>query len=810
MLAQQPIASSLPFPILESKLAPRPGRRPMVDRTALLDRLDAAGSTPIVAVAAPAGYGKTTLLAQWAQRDPRAFAWLSIDRHDNDPARLLAHIAVALDRVERIDPGVFRALASPDASIAGTILPRLGTALSTKASPVVLVLDNVDLLQDQACLDAVFALIEYLPPGSQLVIACRGEPPLPVARLRAQGGVAEIGRDELAMDTQEAGLLLRAEGAPVSEAEVAELTRRTEGWPAALSLAGPALKGELVEYLRSVLLLSRLSPAEIRFLTRTALLDRLSGPLCDAVLGSTGSAELLESLDRSNVLVIPLDRRRCWYRYHHLFQDLLRAELERREPELVRGLNVRAAEWHEGNGLPEVAIEYAMRADDADRVARLVEQLALPVYRSGRIATLRPWFDWFDRHGLVERYPVLAALGAWVHALVGQPAAAERWAGIAERGSFEGKLPDGSASIAGWLAVLRAVMCRDGVERMRADAKVALALLPVGSPLRAPALLLLGISHLLGGDADSADGILAGAFDVAEDTGAAVTASVSLTERCILALEREEWGEAEALADRARSIVGRAGLEEYTTSMLVYAVGARVALHRGDAGLAHESLARTQRLRPLLTATLPFYAVQARLELVRAYIALTDVAGGRTVLREVDDLLRRRPELGILSKQADELRLQLEKFRVDVLGASSLTAAELRLLPCLVTHHSFREIGEQLQVSQHTVKSQAMSIYRKFGVSSRSQAMLRGLDPKAHALVRLAALLGANAAPVCYHHTVAVALAAGATPDEVMGTLITIAPIIGLARAVSAAPELALPIGYDIDAALEAFDRNQQ
>jgi LuxR family transcriptional regulator, maltose regulon positive regulatory protein len=710
-----------PFAILERKLTPPFDGRETVPRLALLQRLQAASATPVVAVTAPAGYGKSTLLLQWARRDPRPFAWLSIDHHDNDLAVLLTYIAVALDRVESIDPAVFQALASPDAPLARTAPLRLGAALSAKALPVVLVLDGFHLLQSRECLDAVVTLVEHVPRGSQLVIASRGEPSLPLARLRAAGDLAEIGRDDLAMDHREVGLVLRADGADVSDAGVAERTRRTEGWPAALRLADPIGDNRfLADYLESVLL--QLSGAEARFLTRTSVLDRMSGPLCDAILESAGSAAVLESLERSNLLVIPLDRRRRWYRCHNLFRELLRAELERREPELVRELNLRAAGWYERNGLPEDAIAYAMEAGDADRVARLVEQVALQVYCRGRLTTLKRWFDWLDGYGLIERHPAVAVLGAWVHALMGQPAVAERFADMAERGPIAG------TPIEGWLAVFRAGTCRGGVEQMRADAKLALTLVPVSSLWRAPALLLLGISHLLAEDANSADAILAGAFEVAEDVGAMVSASIALTERAMLAMRREGWSEAGVFAERACSIVRRARLGEYATTVLLDAVGAQVAIHRGDAPRAHEHLARAQRLRPQLTHALPFYAVQARLELIRAYIALTDVAGGRTLLREVDDLLRQRPGLGVLSKQADGLRSRLDMIRADVLGASSLTAAELRLLPCLLTHHSFREIGEQLRVSPHTVKSQAMSIYRKLAVTSRSQAIRRARD----------------------------------------------------------------------------------
>jgi LuxR family maltose regulon positive regulatory protein len=736
---RKPIPAEPSFPILESKLAPAPWRPGFVSRGNLLDWLEASASTSVVAICAPAGYGKTVLATEWAKRDSRPFLWLSIDRQDNDPAVLLTYIAVGLDRVEPIDPAVFAALASRVASITRTVVPRLGAALSSKALPVVVVLDDVHLLSDQEALDAVAVLVDHLPQGSQLVVTSRDEPPLPMARWRAEGRLAELGPGDLAMDQQEAGRVLAAARVELADAEVAELTRRTEGWPVALYLAALSIKTQhprngagvglsgrdrfLVDYLQSVLL-SRLSPAEVQFLTRTSVLDRLSGPLCDAVLGTTGSAAVLASLERSNLLVVPLDRQREWYRYHQLFRELLRGDLERHEPELVRELTLRAVKWCAHHGLPEAAINYAMDAGDADLVARGVEQAAISVYRSGRLATVQRWFDWFDDHGLIQQYPAVAMLGAWVQALGGHAAAAERWADAAERGSYEGMLPDGS-SINGWRALLRAKLCRHGVNQMRVDAEQALSLIPVGSLWRAAAQLLVGISHLLAGDQSGADDLLAEAVEVAQDTGATVAASVALAERAILAIGRQDWRAAEIMVEQARSVVGNAHLEDFVTSVVLYAVAARVAIHHGKVDQAEQDLARAKQLRPQATHALPYYAVQARLELVRAYLALTDLAGAQMVLREVDDLLRWRPDLGTLPGQANQLRSQLDHIGADAIGTASLTMAEQRLLPLLPTHHTFREIGQRLHVSQHTVKTQAMSIYRKLGVSSRSQAIQR-------------------------------------------------------------------------------------
>jgi LuxR family maltose regulon positive regulatory protein len=318
-------------------------------------------------------------------------------------------------------------------------------------------------------------------------------------------------------------------------------------------------------------------------------------------------------------------------------------------------------------------------------------------------------------------------LGAWVNALAGRPAAAERWTEAAERWASDDPPADGILPIDGSLALLKAALCRRGVEEMRTDATDALRLAPTGSPPQATAQLLLGIAHLLAGDLSSADHSLANAAQAGEELGVDV-APVALAERSILAMGRGDWPLAEDLAERARRSARSEWLERYAASALLYAALARLAVHRGDVPQARSDLAQAEGLRPQLTYALPHLAVQVRLELARTYLALTDVAAAKTTLWEVDNLLWNRPDLGVLQDQAEELGAQLGAMREGTIGASSLTGAEVRLLRLLGTHYSFREIGGQLYLSQHTVKSQAMSIYRKFGVSSRSEAIQHARD----------------------------------------------------------------------------------
>jgi LuxR family maltose regulon positive regulatory protein len=713
----------------------------VVARTALLDRL-VGYSEPVISIVAPPGYGKSTLVAQWAERKGPRVAWVSGDRRDNDPVVLLTYIAVALDRIEPIDPRVFAALTSPAVSATATVVPRFVAALSSMTRPVVLVLDHLEQLDNQPCLDAVAELAMHLPRRSQLVVMSRGAPPLPVALLRAQGRVAELGAGELAMDRHEAKALLEGVGVRLADADVDELVGRTEGWPVGLYLAALALKAGgrrtavrpaftgddrfMADYLRAELL-THLPQPRVAFLTRTAVLDRMSGPLCDAVLAADRSRLVLESLEGSNLLVVPLDRHREWYRYHHLFRELLQAELDRREPELIRELHARAAAWCEANGLPEMAIDHAQAAEDTDRVARLVALLSQPTYASGRVDTVSRWLAWFEDRGLIDRSPVVAVRGAWVQALLGRAAGAERWVAAAERGTASGTAPDGS-TVESWLAITRALLCRDGMRQMGADARIALEGLAPASTWRGTALLLEGAAYLLEGEVERADPVLAHAVAVATHSSAMPAASTALAERSLVAIQRRDWQRAEVLAERALRISREGSLDDYIHTALVHVVVARTALYRGDGPGAREHLAQAARLRPLLTYAIPSLAVQTLLELARAYLAVDDAAGARAVLRDARDILQLRPDLGILPEQVEQLGSKLGTIPGPTVGASSLTTAELRLLPLLVTHLSFPEIGQQLYVSRHTVKTQAISVYRKLGASSRSQAIRRASE----------------------------------------------------------------------------------
>jgi LuxR family maltose regulon positive regulatory protein len=707
----------------------------MVRRSSLIERLVREDSRPIVSVFAPAGYGKTTLLSQWAARAGQAFAWVSVDEQDNDPKVLLTYIAEALGAIEPLGERTFAVLAAPASSVPGLAVPRLVSAFASMTAPVVLVLDDVHLLHNRECQAALSLLADHVPPGSRLVFAGRTEPPLRVPRLRAEGRVTEIGPRDLSLTRAEAVLLLHGAGVALEAGEVMELHRRTEGWPVGLYLAALAVReggsaasfggGDLFVsgYVESEFL-AQVSRARRVFLTRTAVLERMSGPLCEAVLELPGSGAALADLARSNLLLVPLDRQGQWYRYHRLLRDMLLAELERAEPGLVPVLRRRAAGWYLRNGLPEDALEYSIAAGDAVTVARLVEGLWLPACGQGRVSAVQRWLGWLDDRGQIEGYPMVAVGASCLAMRTGRPAEADRWADVVDRWVHRDTAQPVEPLLAAWAAVLRALLCRRGVGQMRADADEAAWRCAAAGIVAPPVIAALrGLARILSGDVDGADAMFADAASAAREGAAPDVLAEALCERSLLAMARGDWDRAESLAGEAATV------SRWTEDVLVCAVQARVAVHRGDVPAARRHLVRAQQSRPALTYVRPHLAVQVRIELARVHLALADLAGARVLIREINELFDRRPGLGALAGEAEALRARLAQERGSTLpGASALTDAELRLLPLLPTHLSVPELAAELFLSPHTIKSRMKSIYRKLDATTRHQVVTRARE----------------------------------------------------------------------------------
>jgi len=734
--------AEVPFDLVGVKLAAPSARPGTVAKADAIGRL-CASTLPFATVVAPAGYGKTTLLAKWAEADPRPFAWVALDGRDDDAVVFLRYIAAAIHGVEPVPAEVFEALSGPGGSTWSNRVPRVGSALGALERPLVLVLDDLHAVANPSCLDALAALVEYVSAGSQIAVASREDPALPLARWRAHGVVHEIGVPDLRLDEQEAKLLLEAAGVELEADALAGLTEQTEGWPAGLYLAALSLQAGapspaspagftgddrfLSDYFRFELL-SRLPPAEVEFLKYTSVLDRMCGGLCDAVLETTRSAHTLESLERRNCFVVPLDRRGEWYRYHHLFGQLLRTELERGEPDILPKLNRRAMAWCIANDLTEAAVVFGHAAGETDAIAGLVDGLALTLHYDGRMETVEEWLAWFGEDDL-RRYPALAVEAAWVRALTGRPADAERWLGLAEGATSTIPLSDGSATIEPWVATLRAGMMPDGVEQALADADLALHQLSPDSGWRPAALVLRGAAHALLSATDRATDDLTAAVTAGLAGGAAEVVILAQAELALLAANQGAWGEAGQRARAAQALVEESGLGDYSTSALAYVATARVALHEARPEDARAALTRAHRLRPLLDHGLPWLTIQVGLELTRTHLALAEAGPARTILTETERVLEVRPHMGSLIEDARELRDRVAASSgSDGAWAMTLTGAELRLLPFLATHLMFPEIASRLFISRNTVKSEAVSIYRKLGVSSRSEAIERAVE----------------------------------------------------------------------------------
>lgn len=686
------------FSAVRADNKPGPRIQP-VPRRGLVDRLLADRDASVVTITAPAGFGKSFLLRQWLEADDRSFVSI--------------------------------AASDPFFSVSEVFL--LSAELIVGPDPVVLVIDDAQRLND-AEVEALLDRADQFRPSCQLVLVGRRSVP-GVARLRSEGRLLEIGMTDLAMDPDEAGALVRSVAPLILADDVQQLWVRTEGWAAGLYLAALArreperptapLRGDeryIAEYLRAEVL-SNLSRAQTRFLVRSSALTSLSGPLCDAALRRTGSGGVLRQIEWSGAMLIPLDTLGKEYRLHPLFQDLLRADL-RGEAGAEAMIAGRASVWCERHDLIDSAIEHARIADDPDRVAALFGAYGLDVAWTGRIERMDAWVEWLGERAPRDRYPTVAFFRTWINLLRGREREAALAAKIAQDARISAPMPDGSSHDA-WVHLLRAALCREGIDAMEKDARLAAEGLEPYSAWQPTASLLLGIAVMLAGELEEADHHLADAIEMGEERFALITMSIAYAERSFIAILQGRWNDAAGFADHACELTDREPVRPFATHALAHVAAARVARHRGEAGVARAHLAIVEDSIAALSGALPYLAVQARLMFARCALALGDEGSTRTRLAEIRELLRRAGNLNKFVSSEDEVGRQLLAAETKVAKDLRLTGAELRLIPLLATHLTFREIGEQLHLSQHTVKAEAISIYRKLGETSRSRAVER-------------------------------------------------------------------------------------
>jgi len=693
-----------------------------------------ASACRVVGVTAPAGYGKSTLMVQWAHEEDRRVVWVSLDRLDDDPGVLLKLIASAIGKASLGDPELIADVGGVGVSMLGRAAPRLAGVLRSSPTPFVFMLDDLHELRSSACLDLLSVIVSGVPQGSQLVATSRFEQ-RHLPSLRASGDACEFLASDLALDAAGASHIFSQAQQSLTLEQAAEVTERTEGWPVGLYLAaliarednseGPTISGEdryVADYLYRESF-GRLPVDTQRFLRWTAVPEQLTASLCDALLGESRGQEQLRTLEATSMFLIPLDRQREWYRYHSLFREFLLAELHRVEPEVMTKLHLRAADWYESNGSPAMAVEHLLNTTERDRCIQLVTALTLPTYQAGQMSTVQRWLSVLGDSAIAS-YPPLAVLAGWITVLTAQTAEAQRWASVIDAASFDLMPFDGTASFESSRAMLRTIMCPAGPEQAMADANLAVAQERPWSQWRDQALCLLAEAHLLMGDIGQARAFFVESSTVAMGTGNADVLILSESELALLAMDDGRWTEASTHMQVALDAVDEHRMHDYALSLLAFVGAARLSVHQGDLAEANHRLTQAMRARPSSTFVMPYVAVRVRLQLAQVYLALADRTTARHLLREIDDILISRPDLGALVDQVSEFRRILTSSTgIGATGGSPLSPAELRLLPYLQTHLTIREIGDRLFVSRNTVSSEVASIYRKLGVSSRSAAV---------------------------------------------------------------------------------------
>jgi LuxR family maltose regulon positive regulatory protein len=737
--------------VLASKLRLPAGRPGAVVRQPLLSRLSEDRPARLVVISAPAGWGKTCLLRDWRLADTASrTAWVSVDPGDNDPVRFWAHVIAS---VAGVSPGFGAAalpvLTAPGAGSTDAVLPMLVNELEVLPAPVTLALDDYHLISNQDILRSVAFMVEHLPPAVRLALAVRADPELPLARLRARGEMFEIRADDLRFTEAETAALLNGTlGLALGQADIRALQQRTEGWAAGLYLAGLSLRGrpepsafiqafagddrQIVDYLLAEVLDGL--PAEIRsFLLRTSVLDRLSGPLCDAVTGGSGSQRILEEMERANLFLVRLDTRRRWYRYHQLFGELLRHELDRAEPGLAAVLHRRASQWHQDHGNLAEAIGHAISAGDLADARELIASGWHACFNEGLVETVESWLDRLPPE-IVADDARLCLVRAWLARNLGRLDEVEPWVQAAEAGMPQGPLREGITSVESAACMLRA-----GYRQMAGNlagaepsSRRAVALEESGTPRwRAGSLATLGANLCWQGRDGEAVAVLdqvAGAGRPLANNLAAVWAI-----GCLSAI-RARAGDLDAAERHARQATDLAyqhGLGEHWITATAVITMADVLDRRGRTAEAEATALRGLELAHRGGARLETACALLCLARIRFHDGNSDDARAR--LRAAKEIIAACADPGVLTELMTRTKLVLAA-RTAMTGqapgrlAQPLSGREQEILRWLSSDLSLREIASQLFVSYDTMKTHARHIYRKLGVSTRKQAVSQAWD----------------------------------------------------------------------------------
>jgi LuxR family maltose regulon positive regulatory protein len=736
--------------LLLTKLEPPRVRPGHVQRGDLVARLGQGLDRRLNLVAAPAGWGKTTLLAEWlSMEDDVAFAWLSLDEDDNDPARFWGYVSAALRKAGVDVPAAFEAaVAAPGAPIRDAALPLLINALLTSGREHVLVLDDYQVISDPAIHEDVRFLLDHLPRDSHLVIATRVEPPIGVPRLRARGELGEIASDQLRFNEAEAAALLNDTLAlALPDEELALVSARTEGWAAGLYLAGLSLRDRgrpisaqdvvydrhLVDYLGEEVV-SAQDPEARGFLVDTCVLDRLCAPLCDAIRGDDASKRLLGEIERANLFLVPLDERREWFRYHHVFRDVLRRELEdTRSAEYVAELHARAGAWLAQDGDVSAALGHLLAAGRESDAADLIATSWNASLQSGHSATVVRWLDALPID-VVTGDPRLCLARAWLALDLGEQATAERWADATAAADDGRPLPEGGATVASGVAMLRATLAYRNGDLIGAEELGTQAVDLEDDPessWRAVALATLGAArHFRGAQSDDVVPLLEQAVAIARagaNSMAVLRAQGTLAAVTFAAGDRETATRWVASADRLRS---QQSLEEYWMGSLSSAVAGQLAAASGDLEHAREQLERAVVLARRGAARPEHIYALAALAPVQATMGEADAAG--ETLRAARQALKGSPSPGLFPHLLNDVDRRLRgRSAADTRApgeVEELSAREMAVLRLLGSELSIAAIGDELYISRNTVKTHVRGIYRKLDADTRAAAVARARE----------------------------------------------------------------------------------
>ena len=706
-----------------------------MERERLLRRMAAQDDALITLISASAGYGKSTLAGQWCERAQRPFAWINLDHSDNDPVVFLSSIAHALDRLDPVAPELLSELTARKPRIFDFVLPSLTLELD-RVSPVELILDDAHELTEAGSLEVLDLLLDGIRPGTHVTLVTRTALHLPLARRRVTGNLVEITADDLAFDPGEISAMAAVTGMNLSGDALRLVADRTEGWPAGIALAFQALdesatvadvartitgdQSEIADYLAEVIL-DRETEERRRFLLATAVLPQMTGSQCDAVARTTNSAETLAELAAENSFVIALDDHRRWYRYHHLFAELLRSELERSDPDLVRACLSRAAVWYEQNGgNPGEAFRLARECSDFETAGRVALASVDEFARRGRLEILRLWLS-DCRHEQIEADPQLALAAAWVNMLLGEPDKAQRYAAAAEVGDLDIPSADGARSFRSALASFRTVLAAHGIQQMLADAElVCNAEREATTRCFFRGSLAAGTARLLLGQPDKAVEVLRESLTLSRDRPGLVHLRIQcLGYLSFAAAKTGDWSAARKTAQEAAALSAQEGLDHTLPGAIALTARACVHAHDGDFDRAEAALASARRVSHLFCGS---RWLQADANIRWGNISLD--LGDRIAAQEHVDAARAAlagyEEPGMLAYWLEEL-----ERRLSCLADLQITPAEIRVLPFLPTHLSIREIAACLYVSPATVKTHVSSVYGKLDASTRSEAVAR-------------------------------------------------------------------------------------